>query len=416
MKTSVLLSILFVLGLSNFISMALAQQIELELLQPDRVLGYEQLIPFRLVVTGQEENSKGNLLILREIPRNFSTIQPALEQSQKRSAVADADLLTAGFWQVFETRARQMGVTPEYQNPGFSPLAYHEVGKTGHVYDKENFENNIKVEDKNPVQSYLMEQMGMSAFPAQYLYQVSQYGYRQNGLEGAKLAYNDFFIRELDNEISSFAHRIQEFIEVKQMEAMLSFGDVNQMTIGESAVERFVAPLVDGFFTGTKSPSSAMVANVIRDSGVDYTDREAVKRMLIRTFTPLLDTGTSSVSQILMGRQGRIQAGIMKEREGGALHAMGPKSLQRKLNTAFIEIVRLQTLMGASFSQSYEFANFLAANHEYVLSYSDDYRSNQYRGIYSWLKADFESGAGLLHAPDSGSICSDLLNGKKSIH
>ncbi len=410
MKMSILFILVFAAGLGlNIPFGALADQIELKLLQPNRVFGYEQLVPFRLVVSGQEGGPAENILILRDINRNFKTIQPALEQSQKRNAITGADQIIDGYWKIFEARARHMGVTPEYQNPDFSPLAYRKiVGQ--HIYDDENIESNIKIkrEDRNPVQDYLMEQMGMETIQAFYLYHVCQYGYRQNGLEGAKLAFRDFFARKLDSVVLRFAYRALEFAEVKQMEAILSFGDVNQMIIGDSAIESFVGPLVEEFFNGVENSNSVMVANIIRDSGVDSTDKEAVRRMLIQAFTPLLDPETSDVSYLLMGQKGRIQNGIIAEKEGGKLHALGPKSLQRKLNTDFIEIIRLQTYMGIQFSQAYEFANFLATNHEYIISYSDEHHSNQYQGIYSWLKTDFEAGA-RREVPAKESICSALL-------
>jgi len=395
-------------------SVSSAEEIELRLIQPERILGYEQLVPFRMVRSDQEDAPIENILLLREESIRATTIQLELENSQRRRAAIGADALLEGFWRTFEARARDLGVEPDFQNPEFSPLAHHQIVKNQHVYDDENFEYNFRRENRNPVQSYLMEKMGMSAFPAYRLYHVCQHGYRQNGLEGAKLAFQDFFVRDLDSTIFSFAHGIPEFMEVKQMEAMLSFGEIDEASIGQSAVENFVAPLVSDFFSGAESSSVALVAKTIRDIGVDPTNQVAVRQALINAFTPLLDPETSRVSSILMGPGGRMREGIIAERERDGRHANGPKSMQSKLNGHFVEIVRIQLYMGIEFLQSYDFANYIATHHEHVLSYVPNHRANGYRGLSTWLIEDFSRGVPAISS--TASPCLSQLRPSGTVH
>lgn len=284
--------------------------------QPIEINDHREILWPKFFTEGEDLRTSKVLIFSQDLATSLNSgLEGLVELSQSRKMTGHRDILLTGLWKIFEVRAIELAVKPsESLIPITEDAKPYDTRLDTHVFKKSNV-----------VQAHMVINMGLSVSESAMVYKEMQVGYRLSGVEGAKLAFRDFFTRQLDATLLHLGLAIESFRQVKAIEAEMKL--------------------------------SPEIKNDIKKP--------------------------SFVRNMSNSKEDRMRQGIIREQETGRRHPNGPKSMQSQINEAYFDALKYQALLGTEIDVAELKLGIVSAQDIEVFN---NHKSEQGRGLLDWVE------------------------------
>lgn len=367
---------LFLLLIATCFS-SLAQADEIVITQKDQISSTQQLFPIQLIRTdGETIKFEDTFLLGSSFTYNQQEgVKAKLEASKKRELLQNHEETLSLFWNLFEKRAQELGMEINT-----------DITKGVFPYESNVYENlRIVI---NPIQIFLIEQMGFASSESKELYSNLQVGYRIRGLEGAKEAFESSLKEMLRYEIIFLAGQVvmlSEVLAIKLQDELLQ-----QHSSRSDKSSRFADLLITIVYGDGPHPARALILQMLKTQNVPLENKDLVRQFLIDNLDALLSTTqSSSLMSVLLTKEDRYRSGIEAEKHPtGVLHANGPMSVRANINKRTLEVIRLKGLLGETWGEANGTVNAILENSSLII----EKRHEDILGLVKTLNGETHAG------------------------
>ncbi len=351
-------SLFIVLTVMALASMSKAQTNHLSLIQPEDIRQVSDLFGPRFSVIG-EVGSRAFLLGPRPLLGKGAPVDQHLAASFQRPIINDAEAVRADFYVQFLTRAHELDVKLLNKTSNMasqSALPYDRL--LDGSFSKFN----------NPVQLFLVNEMGIPRSEAAEVYRAMQVGLLLGGIDGASMAFQEFLVEKINFALVRLSGEVIKMKEIKAVE--MADRLLGPFTEKPDSARLFAERMFKLIHSAEESMQKSMILKMLATSKIDPKDSKRVKQFLVNSMDRMVMGNISQSTQDLLDYSNptiRYRKGIQFEISTGLPTQSGPKTTLRNINNLMFEIMQWQLLLGAPVSEATDIIDLTIREHEKVM-------------------------------------------------
>ena len=261
-----------------------------------------------------------------------------LSWSQRRHYYLNSKSRIEQFWYLFEARAKELGA----ELPEGAELVRERVDEYDHGVDSDGLRL------VNPIQHYMVTELGMSALRSASLYRKSQIAFLNSGIDGAKVAFREALFKELGFQLKSIAADYETLSEILQLQ------NSGLIAANHSPRHEFAGLMIRAL-NSPHEPHRQLVLGLLQQSERVFdlhNGQQVIYSYFINEYETLARLGKVQMLVRAIDPQKRMRDGIRMERETGEVHSLGPKSKRASFNIRVMTALQALTLLGYPISQA----------------------------------------------------------------